>query len=148
MQISLDDRMQLKFFNFKPKPKNDMRIRKCWKCLNKNLTIEFKVKWFQKFPFASDKMLEESPNSQLNKEILRRYTSLDLPQGQIIATYIWIDGTGENVRCKDRTLNFIPKSPKGESNLPWTCWHANSTWMITFNWMRNKSFNLIPLKHL
>jgi glutamine synthetase len=59
-------------------------------------------------------MLEESPNSKLNKEILGRYTTLDLPHGQIIATYIWIDGTGQNVRCKDRTLNFIPTSPKGE----------------------------------
>jgi len=60
-------------------------------------------------------MLEESPNSKLNKEILSRYTSLDLPDGNIIATYVWIDGTGENVRCKDRTLNFLPKSPKGKS---------------------------------
>ena len=62
-------------------------------------------------------MLEESPNSKLNKEILSRYMSLDLPHGQFIATYIWIDGTGENVRCKDRTLNFIPKSPKGKRPL-------------------------------
>ncbi|CRK86464.1 CLUMA_CG000074, isoform A [Clunio marinus] len=57
-------------------------------------------------------MLEDSPNAQLNKTILNRYLSLELPDGQIIATYIWIDGTGEGLRCKDRTLNFIPKSPK------------------------------------
>lgn len=59
-------------------------------------------------------MLNESPNSKLNKSILSRYTALELPDGVIIATYIWIDGSGENLRCKDRTINFIPKSPKGE----------------------------------
>lgn len=59
-------------------------------------------------------MLDESPNSKLNKNVLSRYTSLPLPDGVIIATYIWIDGSGENVRCKDRTLNFIPKTPQGE----------------------------------
>lgn len=58
--------------------------------------------------------LEESPNARINKHVLDRYTSLPLPDGQIIATYIWIDGTGENLRCKDRTLDFIPKQPKGK----------------------------------
>jgi glutamine synthetase len=56
--------------------------------------------------------LEESPNARINKTLLDRYTSLELPDGKIIATYIWIDGTGEHLRCKDRTLDFIPTNPK------------------------------------
>lgn len=61
--------------------------------------------------------LQESPNACINKTLLDRYMTLELPDGKIIATYIWIDGTGESLRCKDRTLDFIPKTPKGWYNL-------------------------------
>jgi hypothetical protein len=60
--------------------------------------------------------LEESPNARINKTLLDRYSSLELPDGKIIATYIWIDGSNENLRCKDRTLDFIPTKPSGEFN--------------------------------
>lgn len=55
--------------------------------------------------------LDSSPNACLNKTLLDRYSSLPLPEDKIIATYIWIDGTGEGLRCKDRTLDFIPSDP-------------------------------------
>jgi glutamine synthetase len=36
-----------------------------------------------------------------DKAILRRYLELPQPANKILATYIWIDGTGENLRGKD-----------------------------------------------
>ena len=34
----------------------------------------------------------------LNKAVLLRYLDLPQPENKIMATYIWIDGTGENLR--------------------------------------------------
>lgn len=60
------------------------------------------------------KTLEESPNARISKTLLDKYLSLPIPDNKVQATYIWIDGTGEGIRCKDRTIEFIPKSPKGK----------------------------------
>lgn len=62
----------------------------------------------------SGPVLTNSPNAVLSKTLLSRYYDLPLPADKIIATYVWIDGSGEHMRCKDRTLNFIPKQPKGK----------------------------------
>lgn len=53
------------------------------------------------------------PNSALDRGIWDKYMILPLPEGTLHATYVWIDGTKEHLRCKTRIINFTPKSPAG-----------------------------------
>ena len=44
-----------------------------------------------------------------------RYMTLPQPAKQVQCMYVWIDGSGENLRAKSRTVNFVPKAPNGKS---------------------------------
>lgn len=43
-----------------------------------------------------------------NGPVLAKYLSLNQPDEQILAEYVWIDGSCENVRSKTRTLDSVP----------------------------------------
>ncbi len=52
-------------------------------------------------------------NGFTNKNVLDRYMRLPQPQSKVQCVYVWIDGTGEHLRAKTKTVNFVPKYPKG-----------------------------------
>ena len=52
----------------------------------------------------------------LDKKITERF--MDLPQGnRIQVMYVWVDGTGQGLRAKTRTLEEEPMKPEGKLDL-------------------------------
>lgn len=65
-------------------------------------------------PHLQTVTMSVSHSSKLNKVVRDQY--MKLPQGdKVLVTYVWIDGSGEGVRCKTRTLNQEPKCVEGKA---------------------------------
>lgn len=60
------------------------------------------------------KMMSLGGTTATNKTVLDRYMKLPIPDDKCQVMYVWVDGSGENLRSKTRTINFIPKSPSGK----------------------------------
>ncbi len=58
-------------------------------------------------------MQNQGPSQTLNKVALSKYLALEQPDNQVQVMYIWIDGTGENLRAKTKTMSFEPQKPEG-----------------------------------
>lgn len=49
---------------------------------------------------------------RLDKSITKNYLTLPQPDDRIQVLYVWIDGSGESLRCKTKTVEFIPQKPE------------------------------------
>ncbi|XP_053625726.1 glutamine synthetase 1, mitochondrial-like [Plodia interpunctella] len=58
----------------------------------------------------SRSLMKHNINHIISKKIIDRYLRLPWPCNKVLATYFWIDGSGINMRCKDRILNCVPYS--------------------------------------
>ncbi|XP_024236286.1 glutamine synthetase isoform X1 [Oncorhynchus tshawytscha] len=83
-------------------------------------------------------MASVSVSSRLNKAIHQHYMSL--PQGDLCqVTYIWIDGSGEGLRNKTRTLD---REPQGIEDIPEWNFDGSSTYQAEGS---NSDMFLIPV---
>lgn len=88
------------------------------------------------------------PNNYLNKSLLGRYQKLKYDNtANVSASYVWIDGTGEHVRTKDRILKKVPESV---DDLPaWTYDGSSCLQAIGMNsdiWLCPKAMYKNPFK--
>lgn len=59
-----------------------------------------------------------------NASTLAKYFALKQPDNKIQCMYVWIDGTGESLRAKTKTVSFVPTEP---SQLPIWNFDGSST---------------------
>ena len=56
-------------------------------------------------------------NPTMDKKVLAHYFELPQPESNVQVMYVWIDGSGEGMRAKTRTMESEPKCAEGECAL-------------------------------
>ena len=53
-----------------------------------------------------------------DKTVMSSFMRLDQPDDRVMCEYVWIDGTGEGIRTKCKTLMEEPQKPEGQASTP------------------------------
>jgi len=62
---------------------------------------------------ASDIMAGRTAHpGETDNAVLTHFMSLPQPEDAVQVMYVWVDGTGEHLRSKSKTMNFEPKKPE------------------------------------
>lgn len=77
-----------------------------------------------------------------SKTLLAKYYDLPQPDDKIQVMYVWIDGSGENLRCKTMTLQEEPKVPEGTLTV------YLQRFLFLFLWINLWKENFIEVNHL
>jgi len=49
----------------------------------------------------------------MDKSVTEHYLTLEQPSNMVQVMYVWIDGTDDSMRCKTKTVDFVPKKASG-----------------------------------
>lgn len=82
--------------------------------------------------------LKHSPNAHLDNSIVNRFRHLKYDAKKVRATYLWIDGTGEHLRLKDRIVDRVPERAE---DLPLWQYDGSSTGQASGG---NSDITLVP----
>lgn len=70
---------------------------------------------------------DDSTKSLLDQSITRHFLKeLADCKGKIVAEYVWIGGSGHDLRSKARTLTFIPTKPEVGLTLELPCCYTHT----------------------
>ena len=96
-----------------------VRQKRHWSCIVIVPPLAWLLTWPVTWPVGCEVvtlwLLSDLMDLKKELGVLSHYLSLAQPEDKVQCTYVWIDGTGESLRSKTKTVAAVPKTPRGKS---------------------------------